>query len=319
MPQRVAILGTRYPDFSIEEGILGVQGVEIVSGPGSTPDEIAELAGDAAVIIAGSAPGFTREVLGRLRQCRAIVRSGIGVDSVDLVAAAESGFWVINVPDYGTEAVAQHALAMVLAGSRRLNDADRIVKDGGWGFSELRPLHLPGAMTAGIVGFGRIGRRVAELMSAVGFGRVLVCDPLSPPEVAVVPLERLLTESDVVSLHAPPPAGEQPLLGAGQLSRMKPGSILVNTSRGALIDDRALAVALAAGAPRLAALDVFRPEPPDLAVLEPVRDRLLLSPHMAWYTEQSEASLRRQAAEEALRILRGSAPLNRVVEPQETA
>ena len=207
MPQRVAILGTRYPDFSIEEGILGVQGVEIVSGPGSTPDEIAELAGDAAVIIAGSAPGFTREVLGRLRQCRAIVRSGIGVDSVDLVAAAESGFWVINVPDYGTEAVAQHALAMVLAGSRRLNDADRIVKDGGWGFSELRPLHLPGAMTAGIVGFGRIGRRVAELMSAVGFGRVLVCDPLSPPEVAVVPLERLLTESDVVSLHAPPPAG----------------------------------------------------------------------------------------------------------------
>jgi D-3-phosphoglycerate dehydrogenase len=316
MVTKVAILGTRYPDFTIEEEVLASAGASIVAAPGRDEEEIVAAADGAIVIVAGSQPRFTRSVLERLVTCQGIVRAGVGVDSIDLEAAADLNLWVVSVPDYGTEAVAQHTLALALAATRGLCQADRIVKTGGWGFSGLRPLHSPGALTAGVVGFGRIGRRLAGLLLSVGFGRLLAHDPLSEPDahrVEPASLERLLAESDLVCLHAPAPADGRPLLGTAQLAVMRPNSVLVNTSRGSLIDQEALAAALAAGAPRLAALDVFCNEPPDLAVFETVIDRLLLSPHMAWYTEESEADLRRKSAEEARRILTGVAPLHPVV------
>ncbi len=315
----VAILGTRYPDFSIESEILG-PGVALVAAPGTTDDEIVATARDAAVILAGSQPRFTRPVIERLSSTRAIVRSGIGVDSVDLDAARDAGIWVVNVPDYGTDAVAQHTLALALAATRRLGEADAIVKRGEWGFADLRPVRLLQSMTAGVVGFGRIGRRVAGLLLSVGFGRLLAHDPLSEPEghgVEPASLASVLSQSDVVCLHAPGPVDGTPLIGAPELASMKPGSALVNTSRGSSIDQPALAAALAAGTPRVAALDVFEPEPPDLTPFAGVIDRLLLSPHMAWYTEESQVDLRRKSAEEAGRILAGSPPINPVVSPEE--
>lgn len=315
----VAILGTRYPDFSIEEEVLEGEAT-IVSAPGASPDEIVEAAGESAVILAGSLPKFTREVIERLPRCRAIVRSGIGVDSVDLDAAADAGMWVINVPDYGTEAVAQHTLASTLAATRRLVEADAIVKSGGWGFADLRPLHLPSAMTAGVVGFGRIGRTVAGLLLSVGFGRLLAHDPFMEPDghgVEPATLDEVLAGSDVVCLHAPGPSDGRPLIGARELGLMKPGSVLVNTSRGSLIDPHALATALVSGAPRIAAMDVFQPEPPDLTPFRDVMNQLVLSPHMAWYTEESQTDLRRKSAEEAKRILAGNPPVNAVVNPEE--
>jgi D-3-phosphoglycerate dehydrogenase len=310
----------RYPDLSIEEEVLASEGASIVSAPGADEDEIVAAASGATVIIAGSAPRITRSVLERLGGCRAIIRSGIGVDSVDLAAAADLGIWVVNVPDYGTEAVAQHTLALVLAATRRLGEADRIVKSGGWSFDGLRPLHLPGVMTAGVVGYGRIGRRVAALLLSVGFGRLLAHDPLSEPDgdgVEPTSLERLLAESDVVCLHAPAANHGRPLIGPEELQCMKPDSVLVSSSRGTLIDDEALVAALATGAPRVAGLDVFSSEPPDLSIYEPVAERLLLSPHMAWYTEESQADLRRKSAEETRRILSGQVPLNPIVTPKE--
>jgi D-3-phosphoglycerate dehydrogenase / 2-oxoglutarate reductase len=313
----VAILGTRYPDFVIEEGVLA--GVEIVAGPGATPDEIVELAGDADVILIGSLPRFTGEVLQRL-SCRALVRSGIGVDNVDLEVARALGYTVAYVPDYGTEAVAQHTLALALAANRRLGEADRLVRQGDWGFASLRPLHLPSAMTAGVVGFGRIGRRTAELLHAVGFGRIVVHDAYLTPDVGwaePVSLDELLSTSDLVTLHAPGPQGGGALIGPAEVGRMKPGSAIVNTARGSLIDPVALAAGLAVGAPTVAALDVFSPEPPDLAPFDGVIDRMILSPHAAWYTEESQADLRRKSAEEAARMLVGQAPLNAVIQPQE--
>ncbi len=320
MSGRVAVLGLRYPDLDIEEEVLAPEGVSIIAAPGADEDEIVAAGSGATVIIAGASPHITRGVLERLPDCRAVIRSGIGVDSVDLAAASDLGIWVVNVPDYGTEAVAQHTLALALAASRRLGEADRIVKGGGWAFSDLRPLHVPAVLTAGVVGFGRIGRRVAILLLSVGFGRLLAHDPFREPDgegVEPVSLERLLTESDLICLHAPAPATGRPLIGSKELGLMKPSSVLVNSSRGALIDDEALAAALAAGAPRVAALDVFSSEPPDLSLFEGVADRLLLSPHMAWYTEESQSDLRRKSAEEARRILRGQAPLNAVVIPKE--
>lgn len=312
----IVVLGSRYPDFSLEQEILG--NVEIVSAPGVTADEIVDIAGNARIIISGSLPEITADVFPRLPKLEAIVRAGIGVDNIDLDAARAAGIGMCSIPDYGTETVAQHTLAMSLAAIRRLGEADRIVRDGGWGFDPLRPIHVPGEMTAGVVGFGRIGRRVAGLMLLVGFGRLVAHDPYADPDahgVEPATLEKVLLESDVVCLHAHAPP-DRPLIGADELALMKPESVIVNTSRGALIDDAALAEALKAGAPRVAALDVFSPEPPDLSVFDGVTDRLLLSPHMAWYTEESQREMRRKSAIEARRILDGHEPQNPIVTPE---
>lgn len=314
----VAILGTRYPDFSVEQEILEPVGATIVAGAGATSDEIVELAGEAAVILAGSGPRFDAATIGRLT-CRGIVRNGVGVETVDLEAARAAGMWVARVSDYGTEAVAFHAVTLALAGSRRLLEADRRIRAGGWGFAELRPLHLPSALTAGVVGFGRIGRRVAELLTGLGF-QVVAFDPFATvdaPGVRDVAFAELLATADVVSLHAPAPEDGSFLVGAAELASMRRGSVLVNTSRGALIDQSALVAALAEGRPGTAALDVFAHEPLAASVFADVSEHVVLTPHMAWYTEESERDLRVKAAHEARRLLAGERPRDVVVDPEE--
>ena len=324
-PATVAILGTRYRDLAIEEAILHPLGARLVTGAGRDGTDILAVAGDADVILAGAPPRFDAAVIGRL-SCRGIVRYGVGTDSIDLAAAERAGIWVARVSDYGTEAVSVHAVALALSGLRRLREADAHVRAGGWGIAELRPLHLPSAMTAGVIGYGRIGRRVARLLHALGF-RVLVHDPyVSPagtddePPVAFTALDDLLAGSDVVTLHLPGTPDGRPLLDEAALSRMKAGSVLVNTARGSLVDTRALVRGMRADRPRVAALDVHDPEPPDLAALAPpeVAARMILTPHMAWYTEESEADLRTKAAGEAARLLRGERPLDAVAGPART-
>jgi D-3-phosphoglycerate dehydrogenase len=317
----VAILGTRFGDFGVETDVLG--DVELVSGPGGTREDILELAAGADVILAGAAPRFDAATLEALGP-RGIVRLGVGVDGIDLESARSLGMWVANVPDYGTDAVALHAVTLLLGSLRRLTPADRRLREGSWGIAELRPLHLPEALTVGILGFGRIGRRVSEMLAGVGFRDFLVSDPavaagdvtaaFGETRARLVSTDDLIAGSEVVTLHVPPSADGY-LLGADELGTMKEGSILVNTSRGGLIDTKALVVALGANRPGFAALDVFEEEPPDVKVFEPVADRVILTPHMSWYTEESELALRRQAAAEARRILDGEQPLHAVVSP----
>lgn len=313
----VAVLGTRYADLDIEREVLGEFDVHFAVADGADRDEIVATARDAAVILAGSRPRFDRATLEALR-CPAIVRYGIGVDSIDLDAARELGICVARVSDYGTEAVATHAVTLALAGSRRLTRASAHVHAGGWGFADLRPLHLPSVSTAGVVGFGRIGRYASQLFRGFGFA-VLAHDPYAAIDadgVRGTNLEELLSRSDVVSLHLPGAADGSPLLGSDELATMKPGSVLVNTARGSLVDPEALVTALAAGRPAVAALDVYATEPPDLSRFAPVADQIIATPHMAWYAEESEQDLRRKAAQEAARILRGGTPID-VVVPQE--
>ena len=313
------MLGTRYPDLSIEEGILEPLGAQIVAGDGSSSDAIVEQAADAEVVLAGSTPRFDAPTLERLR-ARGIVRYGVGTESIDLPAASERGMWVAYVPDYGTEAVAVHALALALAGVRRLIAADRNVRAGNWGFADIRPLHLPSAMTAAVVGLGRIGRKVAELFGAVGFS-VRGHDPFVhefPNSIKAVSLGEALA-CDVVSLHVPGSSDGTPLIGAAELASMSSGSVLVNTSRGSLIDQNALIEGLRAGAPAVAALDVFASEPPDPQAFAGVEYRMIFSPHMAWYSEESEIDLRTKAAHEAARLLRGETPANPVAWPRESS
>lgn len=319
--RQVAILGTRYEDFSIEEDVLSSLDVELVEGAGASAEDIVAVAADAAVVLAGSRPRFDAAVLGQLR-CAGIVRYGIGTDAIDLDAAKQHGIAVARVSDYGTEAVAFHAVSMAMAAVRRLPQADRLLRDGGWGVADVRPLHLPSTMTAGIVGYGRIGRQASKYLTALGFS-VLAFDEYvdvrRDDSAVAVSFEELLERSDIVTLHAPGDSSGRPLLAAAELARMKPGSVLINTARGSLIDVGALIDGLRAGRPAFAGLDVFASEPADAGVFEPVADRVLLTPHMAWYTEESEADMRRKAAAEAARLLRGEPLVDPVVEPRGAA
>jgi len=314
----LAVLGTRFDDFEVERRVIG--DVDIVSGPGRDRAEVLEVAAGRDVILAGAVPVFDATTLEQLG-CRGIVRLGVGLETIDLDAAERLGIWVCHVPDYGTEAVAVHTVSLVLASIRRIPMSDRRIRSGTWGLGGLRPLHLPESLTVGLIGYGRIGRRVGQLLSGLGFGTILVADPFLGPEAdlergcELVGLAPLLAGSDVVTLHTPP-AGDGPLIGATQLSRMKPGAVLVNTARGALVDTAALIDALADGALAVAALDVFQPEPPDAALFEAVSDSVILTPHMAWYTEESELELRKKGAAEAKRIIDGTTPLHPVASPR---
>jgi D-3-phosphoglycerate dehydrogenase / 2-oxoglutarate reductase len=317
----VAIIGTRFGDFDIERELLG--DVDLSSGPGRNPIEILDAAAGADVILAGASPVFDAETLERLG-CRAIVRLGVGVEGVDLDAARSLGMWVANVPDYGTDAVALHTVSLLLACLRRLTQADRQLRNGIWSVAPLRPLRLPSSMIVGVVGLGRIGRRVAVMLKGIGFERFLVVEPAIEPTVLkevlgevdarLVELTKLLGGADIVTLHAPPDASGY-LLGADGLQMMREGSILVNTARGGLVDTEALVAGLEQNRPAMAALDVFEREPPDVAMFHSVADRVILTPHMSWYTEESELALRRQAAAEARRILDSQPPLHPVVTP----
>lgn len=318
--RRIAVIGARWPDISIECEVLGRTPDQVAQDPGASRAGILAAAADADVILAGPRPRFDAGTLAQLR-CRGIVRYGVGYDNVDVAAASRLGIVVAIVPDYGTDAVALHAVALALAGLRRIPAADHMVRSGTWDVGALRPLHLPVALTAGVVGFGRIGRRTAEHLRSLGFGRVLVHDafvPIDVPGLQAAPLERLLSECDVVSLHAPARSDGLPLLGPAELELMKPGSILVNTARGSLIDTDALVDALGRGRPALAALDVFDPEPAEPERFAGVLDRVIMTPHMAWYSEESERDLRVKAAAEAKRLLDGDAPLHPVSSEGET-
>ena len=316
-PPLVAILGTRYRDFSIEDRALESFGATIVSDPGASAEDVLRTAGEADVVLAGSAPRFTADVLAGLR-CRGIVRYGVGTDSIDLDAARSHGIAVARVSDYGTEAVAFHAVTTACALVRRLPDADRTVRAGSWGFADLRPLHLPSSLTAGVVGFGRIGRQAAAYLLGLGFSVCAFDEYVDVPTesgVRSVDLVTLLESSDVVLLHAPGNQDGSPLLDAEDLARMRPGSVLVNTARGSLVDIPALVAALATGRPARAALDVYPREPADMSDFAGVEDQVLFTPHMAWYTDESEEDMRRKAADEAVRLLSGEALRDPVVEP----
>jgi D-3-phosphoglycerate dehydrogenase len=303
----VAVLGTRYRDLSVEEAVLGPLGVRLVTGEGGSPEEILSVAAGSQVVLAGSRPRFDARVLESLG-VRGIVRYGIGTDTIDLAAARRAGIAVARVSDYGTETVAFHTVSLVTALLRRLREADRGVRAGEWGVAGLRPLRLPSVLTAGVVGYGRIGRQTAAYLRGLGLTVCAFDEYVEvPPEDGITPtsLDDLLAGSDVVTLHAPGSPDGTPLLDEDRLSRMRPGSVLVNTARGSLVDLPALVAALAAGRPAAAALDVYPAEPPDVSVFDAVADRVLLTPHMAWYTEESELDMRRKAAEEAARLLRG--------------
>lgn len=309
--QVVVVADCDHAAIEIERGVLRDLCPEVPWLNCRSEDElIAQCAGADGLLIM-YAP-MTRRVLQALPRCKVIARYGVGVDTIDLRAAAELGIIVSNVPDYGTQEVSDHALAMMLALTRKVGTASALVKAGQWDFRLLRPIHRHQVQTIGIIGAGRIGRAMADKTRALGM-RVLAYDPFVaadalPDFISRVSLEELLAESDVVSVHCPLNDSTRGLLDEKKLALMKPSAYLVNTARGSIVDEVALEALLAAKKLAGAAMDVLaaEPGPADHPLFR--HENFLVTPHMAWHSEESAQELKRKAAEEVRRVLRGEAP-----------
>jgi len=306
--------------FDYEQRRLADLGVA-VSFCGLTEAEMVAAAADAEVLF-NAGNRLSAPALAQLRVCRLIAFYGIGVDAIDVPAATALGIVVANTPFFGVEEVADHALALLLACSRQLLRADRLVRGGGWRWDDLRPLRSLRGSTVGIIGLGNIGRAFAQRVMALGCD-VLYFDPLLDgppiPGPRPAPLDHLLSAADFVSIHAPRTPRTTGLLGERELRLMKPTAYLVNTARGPIIREHALVNALRERWIAGAALDVFEVEPPaaDNPLLQ--LDNVLLSPHMASYTEQAWARLKEQACDAVERVARGEWPrhvVNRDVSPR---
>jgi phosphoglycerate dehydrogenase-like enzyme len=272
-----------------------------------SPAELVELLDGVVAAIVSTDP-FDAEVLAAAPRLRVIARVGVGTDSIDLEAAARHGVAVCTTPGANTETTADHTLALMLAALRRLPAHDRAVRAGGW--ERTGPAlagELEGA-TVGLVGYGAIGRAVRRRLA--GFGaRVLACDPAgADDDVELVGLERLLRASDVVSLHAPLTGATRGLLDRERLALLRPHAVLVNTARGGLVDEDALADALARGALRAAALDVFAHEPPGPRARLLALPNVLVTPHVAGLSERSVQEMTRRATDAVLAVLAGREP-----------
>ena len=311
--RQVVITANIFPDLETEKEILTPLGVDLVKRPCVTEEDIAAAGKDAAALIVGNAP-ITAWTLSQLPRCLAIVKPSVGVDNIDLDAATDAGVIVANVPDYGTDEVAAHAMALLLNAMRYIDACAADVRAGVWQPKPPFPIQRSFGRTLGIVGFGRIGRSVAQ--KAGGFGwRLLAHDPFVDERemrgrgVAAVDLDALLAESDMITLHLPLTAETRCLIDAAALAKMKPTAFLVNTARGGIVDSAALLQAVESGAIAGAALDVVDAEPPPPDHPLHRSERILVTAHVAWYSRQAFDDLRVKAVQEIARVLRGELPL----------
>ena len=305
---RVVVYGQGYASYDTEGALLaplGVDGIEPVA-----PGDVASLETADALLVRETP--VTANIVERLRRCQVIVRYGVGTDNVDLDAARARRIYVANVPDYGADEVSDHALALLLSVARRVVTRDRQVRCGNWG-GKHRAVHPLAGRTLGLVGYGRIARAFHRKVACLGPGKTLVYDPhleRTPAGVSLVELETLCKEAQIISLHAPLTPETRNLIGRDTLGHMDAKTILVNTARGGLIDQDALVEALRDNRIFGAGLDVFEDEP--LAVDHPLceLDNVVLTDHIAWYSEASVKELQSKAAQEVARVLSGQPPIS---------
>ena len=271
---------------------------------------------DADVILVNMT-AMTADIMDQLQRCKLIIRHGVGYDNVDVAAATARGIRVAYEPDYCTNEVAEHAIALMLAGWRKLELGRQVLDEssaaGKWDFEPIYPISTLTGKTLGIVGCGRIGGTVLTRLQSFGF-QFLVCDPyLSDERLKSLPATitdraTLLREADIVSLHAVLNEETHHLIGAPELRLMKDTAYLVNTARGGLIDTEALARALREGWIAGAAIDVYTKEPPDPDFPLFGLSNCLLAPHLGWYSEEANWSIREKVLEDFVRFIGGRPP-----------
>ena len=306
-----------FPDVELEKSMFQEAGFELATAQCRGEDEVIEAARGCAGVVSQYAPMNAR-VFAALPELRVVSRFGAGFDTVNIDDARKHGVWVANSPDYGVHEVSTHALAMALSLVRHLPFYDRDVRAGNWHYLSAGPLRRVKEMTLGIVGVGRIGKRMAHL-SREPFGAVVACDPYIaeddfPPFVKRVPLDDCFRHADVLSLHVPLNDETRNLANSRRLGLMQRGSFLVNTSRGAVADVNAVLAALDTGILEAAALDVLPLEPPHAGHPVLRHPRVLLSPHAAFYSLEGEKELRQKAAQNLIDWARTGRPTYVVVE-----
>ena len=300
---KVLFADNDFPDLELERKLFADVGLELASAQCKSEDDVIASARDCVAILLQYAP-ITERVVSSLPKLGIVSRIGAGFDTVDTDACARHGVWVANSPDYGVGEVATHALALALALVRNIVAYHRDIHARRWHFMSSGTLRRAGDMTLGLVGLGRIGKRMAYVSRNV-FARVLACDPYLidgdfPAYVARRDLAVLLADSDVVSLHVPLNAETRGMIGADALATARPGAYLVNTARGAVVDVDAALAALDAGRLAGLALDVLPNEPVPAGSKLLGHPRVILTPHAAFYSVEAEQELRRKAAQNVI-------------------
>ncbi len=308
----VVITDSVFPSLDTERRLLGAIGAAIVPLQATSEADLLDAVQGADALLVCYAP-VTRRVIDRMARCRVIARYGIGVDNVDVDAATARGIIVTNVPDYCIDEVSDHALALLLACARKVPFLDRRVRGGRWEARDAAPIRRLRGQILGLVGFGKIPRRLAEKARACGL-ELLAFDPYVGGEemaahgVRKVSFDELVAHSDFVSVHAPLSAGTRAMIGEAALRAMKPTAYLINTARGPLVAQDALLRALREGWIAGAALDVLEIEPPAAPDALRALENLIVTPHVAFYSEESVLELQRKAVENVVRVLSGEAP-----------
>jgi D-3-phosphoglycerate dehydrogenase len=311
---RAVIIEHGYKTSRYEEAVITAAGGGFMDASDRSLEEALGLAETAEGIMVRRLE-VTRDLIRRFRKCRIIARYGVGTDNVDGEAATEAGIIVGHAPLYATDEVSVHAVALLLACVRDVPGTHRRMEAGAWDVERPVPVRRLAGRTLGLVGFGNIGQAVAGKLSGWGL-RLLAVDPFVEAEraaklgVRLVALEALLEASDFISLHVPLLPETRHLINRETLRRTKRGVMLVNTARGGVLDTRALLDALDSGHVACAALDVFEEEP--LPAGSPLRKhpRVVLSDHMAWYSEESQVELQTTVAQEVARVCRGGLPVS---------
>jgi D-3-phosphoglycerate dehydrogenase len=309
---KILITDFEFSSLAPEMEIVEQLGAELITAQCRTENEVIEAAKNVDGIINQYAP-LSRRVIESLRKCKVISRYGIGVDTVDLEAATEKGIIVGNVTDYCIDEVSDHAFALLIAGARKVVQLNQAVKEGNWDYKVGVPIFRLRDRVLGLVGLGKIPQSVAQKAQAFGL-RVIAYDPYVPAELAkelgieLVDLNQLCAQSDYISVHAPLMEGTCGMISDEQFDQMKKEAFIINTARGPVIDEKALIRALQEGKIAGAGLDVVEnePIPQDSPLLQ--MDQVILNPHVAWYSEESQIELKRKTAQNVADVLRGFYP-----------
>jgi phosphoglycerate dehydrogenase-like enzyme len=314
---RFLLTDNDFPDIELERSMFAAAGVELVAAQCRTEDDVIAASAGCQGLLVQYAP-VNRKVFAARPEIRIASRYGAGFDTINVADARDHGVWVANSPDYGVGEVATHALALALASIRHIAMYDRDIRAGTWHYTSPGTIRRATDLTLGILGLGRIGKRMAHIARDC-FRNVIACDPYLidgdfPVYVGRVDLQTLFRTADVVSLHVPLNPETAGMVNGALLKAMRPGSALVNTARGGVVNIDDLVEVLESGHLDAVGIDVLPVEPPtpDHPLLR--HPRALLTPHAAFYSIAGERELRRKAAQNLIDWARTGRPSYVVVE-----
>ncbi len=317
---KILVTDYAWANLDVEKGILGGIGAALVPAPDSKEETLVRLAKGCSGILTCWAQTTRRVIASALPHLKVIVRYGVGLDNIDVAYATEQGIPVANVPDYCAIDVAEQTMALLLGLSHKVAQFDRLIRGGTWDIQAGLPLRRLTDQVLGLIGFGQIAREVVPRARAFGLQVAAYSRSLTPERARVygvesMDLDALIGTSDFVSLHCPSTAETRGMINADNLAKMKPTACLINTSRGDIVDEEALLAALQNKTLAGAALDVRCQEPPEAGDALISMDRVIHSPHSAFYSQESLIELQAKAAWEARRVLTGEAPVH-LVDPR---